>query len=197
MKNLALFDFDGTITKKDTLLEFIKFSHGLFKFYMGFFAHMHYLVLMKLNLYDNSKVKEKILIWFFRGIELNELNQKAIEFTDLKLTELVNEEALERIISHISNGDTVYVISASPENWIRPWAQSLGVNLIGTKLEVVAEKITGQISGKNCYGIEKVKRLKELENLSDYDSIYAYGDSRGDKELLEIAQHKFYRKFKK
>jgi len=56
--------------------------------------------------------------------------------------------------------------------------------------------VTGKLLSKNCYGIEKANRIQEVYNLSDYKHIYAYGDSRGDRELLELADESFYKPFR-
>ena len=69
------------------------------------------------------------------------------------------------------------------------------IALIATELEVINNKITGNLVSNNCYGPEKVKRILESYNLSNYTCIYAYGNSRGDYEMLEIATEKFYKPF--
>ena len=71
------------------------------------------------------------------------------------------------------------------------------LDLIATKLEIRNGTVTGKFLSKNCYGIEKAHRVQEQYNLNDYDHIYAYGDSRGDKELLGLADESFYKPFKK
>ncbi len=71
----------------------------------------------------------------------------------------------------------------------------MGIHCIATKLEVKNYKITGNYSGNNCSGQEKVRRIKENFNLSDFDLIIAYGDSRGDREMLELADNKNYKLF--
>ena len=70
------------------------------------------------------------------------------------------------------------------------------MDLIATRLEIKDDLMTGKFLTKNCYGIEKVNRVKEAYNLDDYDCIYVYGDSRGDKELLELADKSFYKPFR-
>jgi phosphoserine phosphatase len=67
--------------------------------------------------------------------------------------------------------------------------------LIGTKLEVKDGILTGQLATKNCYGSEKVRRIREIYNIDECEHIYAYGDSRGDKELLDFADESFYQFF--
>ena len=61
MKQIVAFDFDGTITNRDTLLEFIKFAKGKTAFYLGFLLHLPWLLAMKCHLYPNWKTKQMIL----------------------------------------------------------------------------------------------------------------------------------------
>lgn len=88
------------------------------------------------------------------------------------------------------------VVSASPENWIQKWSFSEGLELIASKLEVNNGKITGKILGKNCHGVEKLKRIKEKYIIEDYKVIYAYGDTSGDRPMLNVATHSFYKPFR-
>ena len=88
------------------------------------------------------------------------------------------------------------VVSASAENWVKPWCDKYGLICLATKLEVKDGIITGKLNGRNCYGDEKVCRIKERLDLSDYHEIIAYGDSSGDKEMLELAHHPFYKPFR-
>ena len=62
-------------------------------------------------------------------------------------------------------------------------------------LEIKDKTITGKTFKKNCHDPEKVKRIRELYNLSDYKYIYAYGNSRGDHEMLDIADERHYKPF--
>jgi phosphoserine phosphatase len=69
------------------------------------------------------------------------------------------------------------------------------VSLISTRLETNNGKLTGRIEGKNCRGIEKVRRIKMQYKLDEYDEIYAYGDTKGDKPMLGLATIAFYKPF--
>jgi phosphoserine phosphatase len=54
--------------------------------------------------------------------------------------------------------------------------------------------VTGKLLGSNCWGIEKVARLQDwLQRPRNTYTLYAYGDSRGDLELLAAADHPYYR----
>ena len=104
---------------------------------------------------------------------------------------------MEKIAWHNEQGYKVVVVSASIERWLKPWCDKNDLDMIATKIEVKDGIVTGKLLSKNCHGIEKANRVKEAYNLSDYDYIYAYGDSRGDKELLTLADERFYKPFRK
>lgn len=195
-KRLVLFDFDGTITTKDTFLEFIKFYHGTFRFLTGFLMISPWLVLMKLRLFPNYKAKEKVLSWFFRGESDTVFKEKCHQFCAQVVPSLIRKKALPEIRNHQANGAKVIVVSASAENWVRPWCEQHNLECLATKLEVVNHKITGKISGFNCYGIEKENRIRSCFDLRDFEEIIAYGDSGGDLEMLALAHQQHYKPFR-
>lgn len=194
-KGIAFFDFDGTITKKDTLLEFIKFTKGSFAFYLGFLVNLPYLFAYKLKIILNQSAKEKVLKFFFHGMSVEEFNRKCHEFAEQVVPRLVRTKALDEIERLKALDIKVVVVSASPENWIEQWTKRSGLELIASKLEVSDGKLTGKILGKNCHGDEKVVRIKEVYDLSNYTIIAAYGDSGGDKPMLALAERAHYRPF--
>ena len=194
-KGIAFFDFDGTITKKDTLLEFIKFTKGSFGFYLGFLVNLPYLFAYKLKIISNQSAKEKVLRFFFHGIAIEEFNRRCQEFAEQVVPKLVRTKALDEIERLKAMDIKVVVVSASPENWIEQWTKRLGLELIASRLEVSGGKVTGKILGKNCHGDEKVVRIKEVYDLTNYNIIAAYGDTGGDKPMLELADQAHYRPF--
>lgn len=196
MKSIAFFDFDGTITTKDTLLEFIKFCKGKLNFYKGFLLNSPYLVAYKAGIITNQKAKEKVLAYFFKNITVAELSRLADQFTQTVLPGLIRPKAMEEIARLQQQGTEIVIVSASPENWIKPWATKMGVHLIATNLVVNQDKLTGIINGNNCYGEEKVNRIKQLYDLTSYEIIYAYGDSSGDRPMLALANKPFYQPFR-
>jgi len=118
------------------------------------------------------------------------------EFSQHHLQLLFRQSALQEIRRHLQNGTKVVIVSASPENWIAPWCRQYGIDIIATKLQVINGKITGKIEGKNCHGYEKVKHILKRYNLSQYNKIYAYGDTPGDLPMLALSTHSFYKPFK-
>jgi phosphatidylglycerophosphatase C len=195
-KEIAFFDFDGTITTKDSFLEFIKFCKGTKSFYWGFLLHLHWLVAFKVKLVPNQVAKEKVLKHFFGGTSADEFDRLCQEFTDRAVPKLIRPKALEEIKNFQEAGTPVVIVSASPENWIRKWADLLRVELIASRLEVKDGKITGKIIGKNCRGPEKVKRILEKYQVKDYEVIHAYGDTSGDSEMLKMATKPYFRPFR-
>lgn len=198
MTRIAVFDFDGTITRKDTLIEFIRFAKGYTSLYLGLFLHLPVLALMKLHVCDNGKTKERVFSWFFKGTGLEHFNKLGQQFYNTQADKLLYSRAVQAIKDHKRKGDKVVVLSASLENWVRPFANALQADvLLGTQAEVENGILTGMFATKNCYGQEKVKRLKKwLQTNAITDGfVIAYGDSRGDKELLEFANEKHYRQF--
>ncbi len=195
MKNLALFDFDGTITTNDSLIKFIRFAVGDVKFIFGMILLSPMLTVYKLKLIPNYKAKQYMLSYFFKGMSEEKFLQVANEYSLNQIKTILRPKAIEKITWHKKQGHKIVIVSASIECWLKPWCDENNLNLIATKLEIKRNIITGKFLTKNCYGIEKVNRVQELYKLSDYDHIYVYGDSHGDKELLALGDESFYKPF--
>jgi HAD superfamily hydrolase (TIGR01490 family) len=195
-ETIAVFDFDGTITRKDTLLEFIKFSKGYWQFHFGFLLFSPLLVVMRLKMYSNEKVKQRLFSYFYKNISIDQFNYWGNEFI-AEIDKTVRSKALNALKSHIENGDEIIIISASVENWIKPWAKKTGINtVLATKIETDKNGLlTGKFSTKNCYGQEKINRLLEIYPCRKDYKIIVYGDSCGDKELMDFSDEKYYNKF--
>lgn len=187
-RTIAVFDFDGTLTTKDTLLEFIKFACGKRKFYMGFLLYSPILVLMKLRLYPNWKAKEKIFSYYFKGMNYKNFQKLGKSFASV-IDGIRRESTINILKKHLAEGHDVYVISASIEEWVKPWCEKFQVKaVLGTMIEVNKEgHLTGKFLTNNCYGQEKVNRLIKVEPQREEYYLYAYGDSKGDKKILEYA----------
>ena len=194
-KRLALFDFDGTITNRDTLIDFIIYTHGYFGFVLGFTLMLPYLIGYKLKIIPNYRAKERVLEYFYKGKKIEELEKRGGAYVRERLPQLLRDSAMAKIAEHKSTGDRVIVISASSDIWIKEFISQYNLEIIATKLEVIDGVLSGKIDGKNCFGVEKVNRLKEYLDVSEYDEIVAYGDSSGDREMLAFANKGYYRVF--
>jgi phosphatidylglycerophosphatase C len=197
VKKIAFFDFDGTITTKDTLLELIKYQKGKAGFYTGFLMNTPFLVALKMKLVSNQAVKERMLSYFFKGMDLKSFQLGCDQFIDNALPAMIRPGALEEIKRLKAEGFEVVVVSASPVNWIKKWSDAAGLGLIATKLQTINGALTGYIDGINNNAAEKAVRIRGEFNLPEYDEIYCYGDSSGDKAMLRLGTKTFYKPFRK
>ncbi|MET0635097.1 MAG: HAD-IB family hydrolase [Chitinophagaceae bacterium] len=195
-RSIAFFDFDGTITRKDTMLELIRFHCGTLKFYTGFIVLAPYLLMMKAGLVTNQFAKEKMLAYFFGGMTLDVFNDVCHQFSKTIIPTLIRPLALDKIRELQETGTEVVLVSASAENWLRDWCVTMNITLLATILEVKDGKITGNLVGLNCHGKEKVVRIQQRYDLKDYTDISCFGDTGGDKPMLALAQHSYYKPFR-
>ena len=193
-KRLVLLDFDGTLTRKDTLFEFIRFYHGSGRYWSGLMLLSPVLVAFKLKMISGQKVKEIVLKFFFRGEGLETFNARCSEFAKSVIPHLIRPSVQLLLSRELAEKSKVVVVSASPENWVKPWCDTHYLECLATRLEVIDQKISGKINGKNCNGAEKARRIKEAFSLAQFEKIIAYGDTHGDREMLQLAHEAHYRK---
>jgi len=192
---IAFFDFDGTITKKDSLVEFIQFSVGKPSYYLGLLLLSPMLFLYKINIITNHIAKEKLIGYFFSGWDYIDFKKVADNYALTQIDKITRSKAIEKINWHKQQGHKVVIVTASVECWLKRWCEDKEIDLIGTHLEVKSNKITGTFSSKNCYGAEKVNRINVEYDISLCETLYAYGDSAGDKEMLAMADKSYYKLF--
>lgn len=205
-KKVYLFDFDGTLTSADTLLEFIRYACGRRRFFIGFALFSPLLVLMKLHLYPNYRAKQRLFAWYFKGMSIDNFDLVCRRFAHHN-QRLMRQKALDKLREIFHNNDTLCVVSASIDNWVRPFFDNISkasrsdFRVIGTEVEVDTDGVlTGRFRTHNCYGAEKVRRVLEampqLKSNRDDFWVVACGDSRGDKELLEFADEAHFKPFR-
>lgn len=194
---VAAFDFDGTLTRRDTLFPFLLYVAGPFKFSCKILLLLATLTGYALGFIRNDKAKIKVLTSFLANMEMDALQQQALQFAEQKLPSLLRSEAMQRLDWHKKQGHRCVVVSASLEIYLRPWASKAGFDdILGSRLEVQTDgRTTGNLLGENCFGPEKLRRLDALLGSRGDYTLYAYGDSRGDKELLSAVDFPFYKKF--
>ena len=192
---LSLFDFDGTITYKDSMVDFIQYVVGKYAYYRGLIYLSPMLVAYKLKFIPNHIAKKKLIAHFFKDWDVEQFQKLADKYSIEQLDKIIRQKAMTKITWHQQQGHKVVIVSASMECWLKEWCVKNNIDLIATRLEIIEGQLTGRFATKNCYGIEKVNRIKEQYNLSEYGVIYAYGDSLGDKEMLSIATKRYYKHF--
>lgn len=191
------FDFDGTLTKKDTFIEFIEYSKGYGKTFFGLLLFSPILILMKLHLYPNWKAKQRIFSWFFKGMNIDEFNKLCQNFAVAKQN-IMRQGGLDLIRKALIQEDSVIIITASIENWVKPFFKEFEnkIQIEGTQIDVRLGIVTGNFLTKNCYGKEKIKRLKSAFPYRNAYKLIAFGDSKGDSYLLKEADESYYKPFR-
>ena len=193
---IAFFDFDGTITRKDTLFQFIRFSKGNLMFYVGLLLLSPVLFAYKIGIMPNWRAKEMLFSFYFGGVKEENILKLGRRFSELIVPGLLRREAIREIDFHKTLGTKIVVVTASFSIWVKPWCDNNQFELIATEHDTKQGRLSGLIKGQNCYGAEKVRRINEKFDLHRFDKIYAYGDSLADREMLNLADFK-YLKWKK
>lgn len=194
MKKLYCFDFDGTLTYKDTMFLFLKFYNPS-KFYFQFAKHTPLFILLKLGLLDAENVKKSFISGVLKGEKKEKLEKKAQKFADENYPEIFRENALE-FIGNIDRENTKsLIISASLDIWAKPFAEKLKIKLLSTEAEFTNGVFTGNFATKNCNGNEKVNRIKKEIEGRKFDKIIAFGDTSGDKPMLDFAHESHFKFF--
>lgn len=193
---LALFDFDGTITRCDSFQLFLQRYVPWPRLAVGVAWLLPVLLRLGLGLIDNGPAKERFLTHFFRGTPEQTFTAMGERFAASMPARMFRPQALARLDRHMTQGDRVIIVTASPETWMRPWAEARGYECLGTRLEYRDGLLTGRIDGLNCRGEEKVRRIREhIRDIKRY-TVYAYGDTKGDLPMLGLADQAFFKPFR-
>lgn len=194
---VAAFDFDGTLTHGDTLIPFIRRTLGTRKFWYAVIKTAPWLVAYVLKLYPNGRAKERLFEACFAGMAAETFRRAAETFAEESRTRFLRPEALRALENLHRKGAKIFIVSASMEEWVAPFlAKYPDITYLTTRPELSADgKLTGRFTGLNCYGAEKVRRLTAALPDRERFTLYAFGDSRGDREMLSFADHARFRDF--
>lgn len=192
MSTYAFFDFDGTITTGDSFMPFLRHQLGSGKFALKMLQLSPVLAAYGLKLMANQRAKEKVLEATVKGrMEMEILRAAAEFFPRLKLL----PAGLEKLKEEQAAGRCCVLVSASPELFIRTWAEKLGFQkIIATKLAVENGLLTGKLVGANCYGVEKLRRIEVELGPTAWANSRGYGDSEADLPMLHCCSQGFLRR---
>ena len=190
-KKLYCFDFDGTLTTSDTLLEFIKYAKGRGRFLMVFLMYSPLLVLMKLHLYPNWKAKQQIFAHLFAGMRIEKFDALCRGFAE-ENQHLLRPKGITLVHEALVAGAQVFIVSASIDNWVRPFfdiRNLKGVQVLGTQIEVEDGKLTGRYVGDIVDGRRKAELLRLIAQVENVDirQTVAVGDGANDLPMISIA----------
>ncbi|MDR5740273.1 MULTISPECIES: HAD-IB family hydrolase [unclassified Caballeronia] len=188
-RTIAAFDFDGTITTGDSLKAFVVHTVGMARFLAAGALAGPQMLGMAVGTCDRGTAKAAFLRHALRRIPRAELERAARTFCTARLPAMIRPEMIERVNAHRALGHEIVLVSASPSLYLRIWASEMaGIGtLLSTQLELDDRGFTGRFIGRNCWGPEKVARLQAWWRDDPPAKLFAYGDSRGDKEMAELA----------
>lgn len=190
---LALFDFDGTITTREMLPDFLHYAVP--KWRLRFWKPwMLPLVAAARAGWLSGSTLRAVLAWVaFRGMLETEYEAKAIAFARDVLPGVLRPEMMQRIAAHKARGDSVVVVSGAYDVYLKYWCATDGLELIASTLEVRDGRLTGRYAGAQNVNAEKARRVREQYELVGYAEVHAHGDTPEDEGLLALAQRRFYR----
>jgi phosphatidylglycerophosphatase C len=191
--NLALFDFDGTITTKEMLPAFVYSAVPSVRLHLGKLLLAPWIAGYKFGWVSGIGVREKIASVGFRGMREADYLAAGERFAHEALPRVLRQEAMACIAWHKDRGDTVVVVSGGFDVYLSHWCRMHGLDLICSKLEAKSGVLTGRYAGAQCVREEKSRRVRERYRLDDFDAIYGYGDTPEDFAMLEISDHRWYR----
>jgi len=195
---VAAFDFDGTLTWRDTLLPFLRRLLGLPTLLWVLWVCSPWLIAYALRLTSNHRAKAVLLHAALAGRTVDEVQRCAQAFVKDDLPLQWRPWGLQQLVQHQQAGHRCVLVSASTSPYMHLAGASLGVDaVLCTEMEVADGRYTGRMLTANCHGEEKVHRLQAWLSTRYGDTatpeLHAYGDTRGDLPLLRLASKAWYR----
>lgn len=192
---VAAFDFDGTLTTGGSVVPFLVHVRGLWPVLMAIVGDLPSLVRAAIvGGSASDEAKEALFMRLLSGVPLAHVERAGAEFAAMHLRRRLRPDTRDRLEWHRRQGHFVVIVSASPECYVRPAAELLGADAaLATRLAVGGDLLTGRYEGKNCRGAEKYARVTgwiRSQGIGPAEPVlWAYGNSRGDRRLLEAADH--------
>lgn len=191
--DLALFDFDGTITERATMPDFMRAAVRPHRKFLGSIFLLPLILGYKAKLVSGTVIRAAICYVGFWRIPTHELEVHGRQFAQNFLSTTLRPEAMARIAWHKSRGDTVVVVSGGLDLYLNHWCEEHGVELLCSVLEQRKGRFTGRYRGLQCVRSEKARLVQEHFPLSMFSRVFAYGDTPEDRELLAMAHEPYYR----
>jgi HAD superfamily hydrolase (TIGR01490 family) len=191
--DLALFDFDGTITTHETMPAFVRATVSRPRLIVGSLLLWPLFLGPRLGLMSRSLQRAGVVRVAYTGRSTTWLRERGETFAREYLDRHLRPEAMRRIAWHRARGDAILVVSGGLGDYLRPWAEAHGLDLACSELERRGDSLTGRYAGPQCVGEDKARRVAERFDLTAFERIHAYGDTSEDAHLLAMATDRFYR----
>lgn len=197
IQSIVVYDFDGTITTKDTFALFLRYWAGTPQWALKILTLLPTFLAYGIRIIDRNEVKARVIRAFFKDAQIEHVKSRAEKFARTIIPALIRPEAMQSLQNDTKNGETVYICSASITPYLDIWAEDNGIkNVLATELEANTSAYTGSIKGWNLWGAGKTRRIEAEFHPKPVKIARAYGDSRGDFELLHTAEVSYWRPFR-
>lgn len=194
---IVVFDFDGTITTRDTFALFLRYYAGTLRWALNILLLLPVFCAYGVRLVDRNAVKAHVIRRFFKGAAENDVNERARRFAQDVIPSLIRPGAQKALDLAKKRPETLYICSASIGPYLREWGRSQNIhNILATELATSNGVCTGEIEGWNVWGDGKVRRIEAEFAPDSVEIVEAYGDSRGDRELLHAAHVSYWQPFR-
>lgn len=186
---VAAFDVDNTLTVRDCVVPFMRTAAGSARLMKVMLSDLGE-TFQNVRRRDRDALKAKFVAGVFAGKNADEIDALGVQFASKVADKWLRSDVATRMRWHQEQGHVVILVSASLGAYLHPLGDLLEVDaVLCTELEEVDGVLSGNLIGKNCRGEEKVLRVqkwREEAGIDMQDLVYAYGDSSGDKQLLEL-----------
>lgn len=190
--DLALFDFDGTLTTRETFPDFMRYAVARPRLLVGGVLLAPVVFGYRRGWVAGNPTRASIVQVGLRGVDASRLRAQGDAFAREVLPSVLRPEAMARLAWHRERGDRIVVVSGGLDAYLAPWCATQGVELLCSVLAERNGRITGY-AGAQCVGEEKVRRVRALCDPQAYAAIHAYGDTHEDNAMLAMAHHRTYR----
>ena len=191
-RDLALFDFDGTLTTRETFPDFMRYAVARPRLIVGGVLLAPVVFGYRRGWVAGNPTRASIVQVGLRGVDAARLRAQGEAFARDVLPGALRPEAIARVAWHRDRGDRIVVVSGGLDVYLAPWCAAQGVDLLCSVLAERDGRITGY-AGAQCVGEEKVRRVRALCDPQAYAAIHAYGDTHEDQAMLAMAHHRTYR----
>ena len=191
---IAAFDFDHTLTRRDSVVPFLRGVAGTRRLFAGLALRAPQ-VLSAASRRDRDTLRAVASEVALRGVARVDLECEAADLSARIIADGLRDDTVARLRWHVEQGHRVVIVSASYTQYVQIVGEHLGVEkTLATTVEFDgSDHCSGRIVGANCRAEEKVRRLSawmtSIGMARDVATIWAYGDSSGDRALLDFADH--------
>lgn len=186
---LLLVDLDGTLLRGNSLPVFLINVLGWWKLILGLpLLLLGWIgVVIRCGI-QSGKLKESLLCHYFKGQHRATMEALGEKCAMEKLIFMLNPMVEQPLKEAQMNGETVVLVTASLDIWVKPLARYMGMMVLCTEVEYgVQDLFTGRFATPNCKYSEKKRRILEKFDVEKYDRVVAFGNSKGDAAMCELA----------